>query len=155
MVLEASQRGDFANVYPPGKPARNKALPEPRKVYVPATVSHFVMNLPASAIEFLHNFRGLYQGREDLFKSDISEEKEQRQLPMVHVHCFAPKPNSPESVQSVLERVEKEIGVLLKEGDGHFEGQASFHEVRDVAPAKLMFCVSFRLPRSVAFAERD
>lgn len=113
------------------------------------------MNLPASAIEFLHNFRGLYQGHENLFGPEISEEKKQSQLPMVHVHCFAPKPNSPESVQSVLDRIEKEIGVHLKEGDGQIEGQASFHEVRDVAPAKLMFCVSFRLPRTVAFAERD
>lgn len=155
MVLEAFRRGDFAKIHPPGRPARNKPLPEPRKVFVPATVSHFVMNLPASAIEFLHNFRGLYQGHEDLFSAGSSNEKEQRQLPIVHVHCFAPKPNSPESVQSVLERIEKEIGVLLKEGDGQVEGQASFHEVRDVAPAKLMFCVSFRLPRSVAFAKTD
>lgn len=157
MVLEASKRGEFANVNPPGKPARDKPRPEPRKISVPPTVSHFVMNLPASAIEFLHNFRGLYEGHEDLFNSTGATEQQdhQRQLPMVHVHCFAPKPNSPESVRSVLERIEKEIGVLLKEGDGSLEGQATLHEVRDVAPAKLMFCVSFRLPRSVAFAKRN
>lgn len=149
MVLEASKRGDFANIYPPGKVPRGKPRPEPRKVPVPPTVSHFVMNLPASAIEFTHNFRGLYEGHEDLFASG------ERQLPIVHVHCFAPKPNSPESVQITLERIEKEIGVLLKEGDGNVEGQATLHEVRDVAPAKLMFCVSFRLPRSVAFAKRN
>lgn len=155
MVLEASKRGDFASIHPPGKPVRNKPRPEPRKVFVSSTVSHFVMNLPASAIEFLHNFRGLYQGHEGLFSSAESDGEGKRLLPIIHVHCFAPKPNTPESVHSVLERIEKEIGVLLKEGDGEVEGQASFHEVRDVAPAKLMFCVSFRLPRSVAFAERD
>lgn len=121
MVLKASTSGEFANVYPPGKPARNQPRPEPREVPVPPTVSHFVMNLPASAIEFLHNFRGLYQGHEDLFNS---AGKEQRQLPMVHVHCFAPKPNTLESIESVVQRIEKEIGVRLKEGDGHVEGQA-------------------------------
>lgn len=155
MVLEASKKGDFARVYPAGKISRNQPRPEPRKVFVPPTVSHFVMNLPASAIEFLHNFRGLYHGNEHLFSSADSNEEGKHQLPMIHVHCFAPKPNGPESVQSVLERIEKEIGLLLKEGDGSIEGQASFHEVRDVAPNKLMFCVSFRLPRSVAFAERE
>lgn len=107
------------------------------------------MNLPASAIEFLHNFRGLYHGHEDLFAPHTST-----RLPMIHVHCFAPKPNNEAAVQGVVERIEKEIGVVLSPGDGEVEGQATFHEVRDVAPNKLMFCVSFRLPAQVAFAPR-
>lgn len=151
LVLEASQRGDHA-VVKPAKVSRTSKEPKPKPVHVPVppTISHFVMNLPASAIEFLHNFRGVYEGHEDLFAPHT-----QTSLPMIHVHCFAPKPNNDTAVQGVLDRIEKEIGVRLEpSSSGDEEGKAYFHEVRDVAPNKLMFCVDFRLPRQVAFAPR-
>jgi len=48
-------------------------------------ISHFVMNLPDSAIQFLDAFRGIYSavnnGGQDL--SGIYE-----QMPMIHCHCF-------------------------------------------------------------------
>lgn len=107
------------------------------------------MNLPASAIEFLHNFRGLYQGKEELFQPHT-----ETLLPMIHCHCFAAKLDNEEPINDVLGRIEAEIGVLLKSGDGEKEGEATITEVRDVAPKKRMFCASFRLPKQVAFAAR-
>lgn len=152
LILEASNRGDHATLPTPKMSRKAKDQqppPNPVRIPVPPTVSHFVMNLPASALEFLHNFRGLYQGHESLFAPHTATP-----LPMVHAHCFAPKPNDEAAVQSALDRVEKQIGMKLTPGDGQMEGQVTLHEVRDVAPNKLMFCVSFRLPREVAFAPR-
>ncbi|VUC27815.1 unnamed protein product [Clonostachys rosea] len=150
-VLEASKRQEHAVVKPP-KPSRKappKTPPADILIPVPPTISHFVMNLPASALEFLHNFSGLYFGNEQLFAPHTKT-----QLPLVHAHCFAPKLNDDTTYAEILGRIEKEIGVLLQHGDGEKEGQCSIIEVRDVAPNKRMFCASFRLPGSVAFAPR-
>ncbi|KAG9255043.1 Met-10+ like-protein-domain-containing protein [Emericellopsis atlantica] len=150
LVLAASGNGEFGTI-PGPKPSRKSNAPPPAPVKVPIApvISHFVMNLPASALEFLHNFRGLYHGQESLFAPHT-----QAQLPMVHAHCFAPKPNDEAAVQTALDRVEKELGVKLVQGNGEVEGQATVYDVRDVAPQKLMFCVSFRLPKEAAFAPR-
>jgi tRNA (guanine37-N1)-methyltransferase len=150
LVLAASRNGEHGTI-PGPKPSRksNAPPPEPVKVPISPVISHFVMNLPASALEFLHNFRGLYRGHEDLFAPHTVS-----QLPMIHAHCFAPKPKDDAAVQTALDRVEKELGVKLVQGNGEVEGQATVFDVRDVAPQKLMFCVSFRLPKEVAFAPR-
>lgn len=151
-VLEASKRKEHAVIKPP-KPSRKapppKSPPKDILIPVPPTISHFVMNLPASALEFLHNFRGLYSGNEELFAPHTKT-----QLPLVHAHCFAPKLNDDTTYAEVLGRIEREIGVALQHGDGDKEGQCSIVEVRDVAPNKRMFCASFRLPANVAFAPR-
>lgn len=104
------------------------------------------MNLPATAIEFLHSFGGLYHGHEELFTP-----KTETKLPMVHVHCFSTKSddNIREGIE-ICERISKELGVTIKPGDE----ELTIHEVRDVAPKKKMFCASFRLPREVAFRSR-
>ncbi|KAL9476705.1 hypothetical protein ACSS6W_006546 [Trichoderma asperelloides] len=150
LVLEASQRGDCALI--PQKVSRSAPgpRPEPIRIPVPPTVSHYVMNLPASAIEFLHNFRGLYEGHEKLFAPHT-----ETKLPVVHVHCFAVKADDSTPLDDICQRIEKEIGVLLTPGDVDKDGQVLIHEVRDVAPAKRMFCASFRLPSEVAFAPRS
>ncbi|CAG8518068.1 5621_t:CDS:10 [Ambispora gerdemannii] len=44
---------------------------------------HFVMNLPATAIEFLDAFKGLYHEMESVIDSPLTE------LPMIHCHCFS------------------------------------------------------------------
>lgn len=151
-VLAASQNGDHV-VVKPAKVSRKatpaQAPPPPVQKYVPPTISHFVMNLPASATEFLHNFRGLYEGNEKLF-----EPHTETLLPMIHCHCFAAKLDNDNPVLDVIGRIEKEIGMTLKAGDGEKEGELTLQEVRDVAPNKRMFCASFRLPREVAFAPR-
>ncbi|KAL7761424.1 hypothetical protein ACKLNR_007959 [Fusarium oxysporum f. sp. zingiberi] len=150
LVLEASKRGDCAVIKPPRQPRNSTAPPpEPVRVPVPPTISHFVMNLPASAIEFTHNYRGLYHGHEELF-----EPHTETKLPMVHVHCFSVKADDETPLMDICERIRKEIGVLLRPGDPENHGEVLIYDVRDVAPAKRMFCASFRLPREVAFAER-
>lgn len=107
------------------------------------------MNLPASALEFLHSYKGVYQDHENLFVPHT-----QAFLPMVHAHCFAIKLDDEKAVSDTLERIEAQIGMKLKLGNGEVEGEVTLHEVRDVAPNKRMFCASFRLPAQVAFAPR-
>ncbi|KAG0053167.1 tRNA(m(1)G37)methyltransferase [Gryganskiella cystojenkinii] len=101
------------------------------------TFDHFVMNLPATAIEFLDAFRGLFKGREE----QIPEPKVQ--LPMIHCHCFS---KSEEPEVDVRERVEAVMGGKLE------LDSVKLHWVRKVAPNKNMYCISFRLPAEIAFA---
>lgn len=151
-VLQASQNGEYARV-PQKRPSRSKPnapVPKPIHVPVPPTISQFVMNLPASAIEFLGRYRGLYAGHEDLFEPATATK-----LPMVHVHCFSIKLDDDTPINDICERITKELGYPVKPGDPDVEGQVAIYDVRDVAPAKRMFCASFRLPREVAFAPRN
>lgn len=48
----------------------------------------------------------------------------------------------------VIKRVESALG-------GPLDEPPTIHSVRDVAPKKIMLCVSFRVPRAVAFAGRQ
>ncbi|KAI1500097.1 Met-10+ like-protein-domain-containing protein [Biscogniauxia marginata] len=130
-------------------------LPKPQRVPIPPTISHFVMNLPASAITFLGHFRGLYAGREALFAPHAGGGAE---LPMVHVHCFASKAEDDGPLLDVCARVTAELGLAtgaMKLGDAGNSGEVEVFEVRNVAPNKRMFCASFRLPAEVAFAPRE
>lgn len=148
-VLAASHAGAVATVA--AKQSRSdrqagKPVPAPRTVPVPPVVHHFVMNLPASATTFLHHFRGVYAGHEELFAEGSGNK-----LPMVHVHCFAVKGDLEAANADIVQRIKEEIGVELAVGDGEVEGQVSIHDVRDVAPKKSMYCASFRVPAVVAF----
>ncbi len=124
---------------------------------IPPTISHFVMNLPASAIEFLSSYRGVYAGQEALFAPHTAAK-----LPLVHVHCFSYKADDDTPALDICERISRELGYTVRaaprnagdpEGEEE-EGVVRIHNVRDVAPAKSMYCASFRLMREVAFAER-
>lgn len=71
---------------------------------------------------------------------------------MVHVHCFAPKNEDNEAANiEICERVSEKLGMKIVQGDEH---ETKVWDVRDVAPKKRMFCVSFRIPDEVAFGER-
>ncbi|KAL2020869.1 hypothetical protein VTK56DRAFT_7860 [Thermocarpiscus australiensis] len=179
-VLEASQKGEHAVVT---LKAKAKPKPKPRdasgpatagspspsqeRIPIPPTISHFVMNLPASAIDFLGSYRGLYAGRESLFAPATAAK-----LPMVHVHCFSVKADDETPLHDICARITAALGFPMRpssaggggggggdhpieeEEEEEAEGQVAIHNVRAVAPAKSMYCATFRLPRAVAFAPR-
>eukprot|EP00741_Cyanophora_paradoxa_P006397 tig00001001_g6201.t1 len=97
---------------------------------------HIVMNLPASAIEFLDSMRGAFLKQRAFWEG--------RPLPRVHVYAFTRALDAPK--EDLVKRAEAAMG-------GPLDGPAEAHDVRDVAPNKRMFCLSFRLPAAVAFAQ--
>ena len=169
-VLEAHRTKKVVVLRPP-KQWGNKPRKPDKVIPIPATISHFVMNLPGSAPEFLPDFRGLYRGREDLFliapADDDGGGTGKSKLPLLHVYCFATKSYYAESVledpnlpyREIQERFSGQLGVDMRvarrdgKTEGLKEGQMSVWDVRDVSPKKSMYCVSFRLPREVAFAK--
>jgi tRNA (guanine37-N1)-methyltransferase len=129
------------------KPKKSRAVTaqEERILDEPASFDHYVMNLPASAVEFLDAFRGTYVGRERDFQPHT-----ERKLPMVHVYCFVPRMDiEAEEIEAVCELVSKHLGhqITLESPD------VEAWYVRLVSPKKKMFCASFRIPPQVAFAQ--
>ncbi len=92
---------------------------------------HVVMNLPASAIEFL-----------DVFVGAFRREAWPAALPRVHCYCFS---KEVDATADAIARVEQVLGASVPGAEAHV--------VRDVAPRKLMVCVSFTLPDEVAWAD--
>jgi tRNA (guanine37-N1)-methyltransferase len=127
----------------------------PPQVFVrPPTVDHFVMNLPATAIDFLDAFVGVYAGKEKLFAPHTN-----RKLPLIHVYCFAGNSDDVRDDHvAICERISKTMGFALTpddtvDGSGNRERELEIFNVRLVSPTKQMFCASFRLPEEVAFAK--
>jgi len=92
---------------------------------------HVVMNLPASALEFLDVFQGLF-----------SRSYWKGPMPWIHCYCFM---RSNETEEMIIERAE--TALLSKIED------PIIHRVRDVAPNKAMLCLSFKLPETAAFKD--
>ncbi|KAL2455474.1 tRNA (guanine(37)-N1)-methyltransferase 1 [Forsythia ovata] len=87
-------------------------------------IDHVIMNLPASALQFLDAFRDLIQMR--YWKGS---------LPWIHCYCFM---RSNETKEFIISEAETALGASIQD--------PTFFRVRDVAPNKAMFCLSFRLP---------
>ncbi|KAI9888644.1 MAG: tRNA(m(1)G37)methyltransferase [Vezdaea aestivalis] len=123
---------------------RHRRQVQPTILNRPITFNHFVMNLPASAITFLDAFRGIYKGHERLF-TPLTDVK----LPLIHVYCFSVK-------REDVEEEKREICAEVSARIGHDlfpdTPEVTVWDVRNVAPKKTMFCVSFRLPPEVAFS---
>jgi tRNA (guanine37-N1)-methyltransferase len=144
-------------------------------------IDHVIMNLPASAPEFLDSFRGWRLSK----------------LPRIHVHCFAPKPIYLQLLQQ--QQQQQQNCTELDNSEGKSSGEENIiavikpkntstpvnivaptlqdtyqvavdrcsialgctidwqrndvnvHLVRDVAPTKNMLCVSFTLPNEVRY----
>ncbi|KAF9650538.1 hypothetical protein BDM02DRAFT_3154834 [Thelephora ganbajun] len=119
-------------------PVSSVPVPQPKSR---RQISHFVMNLPDSAIEFLDAFRGI------LVEPELRGAYEGK-MPMVHCHCFTREvEDQTRAERDIKQRVEEKLGHALTDS-------MAFHLVRSVAPGKDMYCISFRLPRDVAFAKQ-
>ncbi|CBQ67703.1 related to met-10 protein [Sporisorium reilianum SRZ2] len=183
-------------------------------------VDHFVMNLPATALEFLDAFRGAYTHLASLVGRDAllaelahranSPDRTLHPLPMIHVHCFSKDPFTP--ALDILTRANAALGInptaphrltarplppphqtlaglrktasapyltshphfaqyahltdahhfmhhveaewRERDGGKHTPG-LSIHYVRDVAPNKQMYCLSFACPSEVLWAAQQ
>ncbi|XP_053955891.1 tRNA (guanine(37)-N1)-methyltransferase [Anastrepha ludens] len=96
---------------------------------------HITMNLPAMAVEFLDVFRGFLNDKEcnKLFDHELN-------YPIVHVYSFAKGDDTKTLVRAM---VEENLGLPLKD---NLEG---IYFVRNVAPNKDMYRVSFRLTKEI------
>lgn len=138
-----------------GRRGSQSEFPPKQLVYTsPRTFDHYIMNLPATAIDFLDVFKGLYAGMQDLFQPHTS-----RKLPLVHVYCFST--NSDERVtepNEICDRISDMIGYKItpedcETGSGDKEREVEIRPVRLVSPNKMMYCMTFRLPAEVVFKE--
>ena len=135
-----------------GKPP-SRTSGEPKKRHIlktlqePRLFSHYVMNLPASAMNFLPSFVGLYTQAGIPRSDDIV-------TPIIHVYCFSTKSDdNVDEGRKICEEISRLIGVVMRPGSSGVEGEVEVTDVRDVAPNKRMFCASFGLPREVAWME--
>lgn len=122
-------------------PALPVNLPPP-----PRLISHFVMNLPDSALTFLDAYRGLY--RPLLARPDFDAEAAKRAMPMVHCYCFSKHKALEEAIPDICERASTSLGQSV----GPQLDQFGISLVRDVAPKKAMYRLDFRLPWAVVAA---
>jgi len=138
-----------------GRGSRSNPPPQPEPITVPKYYSHYVMNLPDSATDFLDSYIGLYSDpalRTRVFGSDKPEDVK---LPQIHVHCFHKhEPHQPEPTEEVVfENLRQRVSGKLNHEMAL--DQLYIHNVRKVAPTKTMHCISFTLPLEVALAAKN
>jgi len=147
-------------IYPKTKFSRTaphkNVQPEPLKTLIqPRIFSHYVMNLPASAITFLPHFIGLYANVPGIPADDIRNllaPHTTQKLPMIHTYCFSTKSDdNVAETKQICAEISRQISYEITPNTPDF----SIWDVRDVAPKKRMFCASFRLPEEVAFRKVD
>jgi tRNA (guanine37-N1)-methyltransferase len=143
----SSKRNDLVKINKRRKISKDQpSIIETQEYPIPKFVSHFVMNLPDSALEFVNEYNGIYADYPEI------RNVEGFQLPFVHAYCFEkfspdePEPSEEELHHRVFEKIKK-----IMQYDNLVFDEFSFHTVRKVAPTKPMFRVSFQLPEEVAF----
>ncbi|GAB7365199.1 hypothetical protein MBLNU230_g6285t1 [Neophaeotheca triangularis] len=133
------------------KPSRKDATAQPHllsSLTRPTLFTHYVLNLPASALTFLPAFIGLYPTN---LRSLVPQD---HPLPTIHVYCFSTKSetNGPETLK-ICSEISSLLNHDMHPGPLSEPNAVQIHDVRDVAPKKRMFCASFRLPADVAFRD--
>lgn len=129
-----------------------RPTPPPTRYIRPRVFDHYVMNLPATAIEFLDAFQGIYAGHESLFAPHTAQK-----LPLIHVYCFSGNSKDElDDLRDICNRISEKIGYTITPedrvgGSGNQELELEIFNVRLVSSSKQQFCASFRLPREVAF----
>ncbi|KAI9588475.1 hypothetical protein GQX74_004320 [Glossina fuscipes] len=99
---------------------------------------HITMNLPSLAVEFLNTFCGLFE--HECRNKIIDFTSDKIKYPLVHVYTFAKGLNNE---AMALQNVESNLGSKLT------ENLHGVHFVRNVAPNKDMFRVSFWLTKEI------
>ncbi|WVR07998.1 hypothetical protein IAU60_005041 [Kwoniella sp. DSM 27419] len=143
--LKASAEGtDLAAGLDSLKMSEEPQLPEP-----PRVLQHFIMNLPDSALTFLGAYIGCFTPLLSIpsFVDKYGTKGEGVDMPMVHVYCFTREIETEKAEPDILQRASQYLEYpVTTEIDSY-----NLHLVRSVAPNKDMYCLSFRLPRQVAF----
>ncbi|KAG0151679.1 hypothetical protein CROQUDRAFT_86295 [Cronartium quercuum f. sp. fusiforme G11] len=121
-----------------------KPKPEPSRL-----VSHFVMNLPELALNFLDAYIGLYTPLLKEFGQDFKTVVDNSPLPMVHCYCFSKAEEGEEAERDICDRATLALGYKVHSSISRFE----LAHVRKVAPHKDMYRLSFELPREVLFCK--
>jgi len=100
---------------------------------------HAVMNLPQTATDFLDAFIGL----STRYPNDL---KDTIRLPLIHVYAFS-------TADDPIDDIRRRCAISMRVDESILPmSTCSGHIVRDVAPKKLMICLSFTLPQQVAEA---
>ena len=97
----------------------------------PGRTRHFVMNLPAIAVTFLDAF----------VDPPLSDDDVDRDF-IVHCYCFSRAEGAENAAADAIRQCEGNLRLSLDPG----RDVVCVHVVRDVAPHKLMICVSFKIP---------
>ncbi|KAL6974355.1 tRNA (guanine(37)-N(1))-methyltransferase [Sarracenia purpurea var. burkii] len=79
---------------------------------------------------------------EDAFRGVVRRRYWKGSLPWIHCYCFM---RSNETKELILSEAESALNASIQ--------NPVFHRVRDVAPNKAMFCLSFRLPEEACFID--
>ena len=110
-AVEVDQKSQIRSSSPPRAPTRTLTRPK--------TFAHYILNLPASALNFLPSFFGLYAGQQHLFTrfhvsgalSSSVATADKPLLPLVHVYCFGPKDNRSNEVaeQEICSEISRQL----------------------------------------------
>jgi tRNA (guanine37-N1)-methyltransferase len=104
---------------------------------------HFVMNLPALAVTFLDAFTGIqWKNQPNIDKSFI-----------IHVYLFSSDKTIELAKKNAIVQVAMNMKIINNENDeipsSFLKNIMEVYYVRDVAPLKYMFLVTFQIPESI------
>ncbi len=107
----------------------------------PIRFDHIYMNLPVDAVEFLDVFTGLFRNApKDVWNPD--------NLPFIHVYGFDTGKTPEEVRKNLVTRASKAFGEDLNP-----DAITDIHPIKDISSDKKMYCLSFKLPKEIAYAE--
>ncbi|GAA5853445.1 hypothetical protein JCM8547_002460 [Rhodosporidiobolus lusitaniae] len=138
-----------ASLSPPSPSCPSAAEASAPESPAPATTSrprrlpsHYIMNLPASALTFLDAFNSLFRPvYEQVGEEEVKKAAEEvGGLPVVHCYCFS-KEEGEAATKDICERATAALGHTVHPGLSDFDVKF----VRDVAPKKGMYVLEFRL----------